>query len=55
MKFTEEQIKEIKNIDNIDDLLKLFKRLIYLSNISYKDFTRNLKSKIEYMLDDMFQ
>ena len=55
MKFTEEQIKEIESIDNIDDLLKIFKRLIYLSNISYKDFTGILKLRIEYMLDDMFQ
>ena len=55
MKFTQEQVEEIKNIDNMDDLLKIFKRLIYLSNISYKDFTGILKLRIEYMLDDMFQ
>ena len=55
MKFTQEQVKEIESIDNIDDLLKIFKRLIYLSNISYKNFTGILRLRIEYMLDDMFQ
>ena len=55
MKFTQEQLEEIKSIDDIDDLLKLFKRLIYLSNISYRDFVQNLEPKFSEMLDDMFQ
>ena len=55
MKFTQEQVKEIESIDNIDDLLKIFKRLIYLSNIPYKDLTGILRLKLEDMLDDILQ
>ena len=55
MKFTEEQIKEIKSISNIDDLLKLFKRLIYLSNVSYVELQGNGLNKTYDMLDDILQ
>ena len=55
MKFTQEQVKEIESIDNMGDLLKIFKRLIYLSNISYKNFTGVLRLRLEYMLDGVFQ
>ena len=55
MKFTKEQIQEIKNIDNIDDLLKLFKRLIYLSNVSYIELRDDGLNKTYDMLDDMLQ
>ena len=55
MKFTDEQIQEIKSIDNLDDLLKLFKRLIYLSNVSYIELRDNALNKTYDMIDDILQ
>ena len=55
MKFTQEQIEEIKSIDNIDDLLRIFKRLIYLSNVSYKELINDGLKGCYDMLDDILQ
>ena len=55
MKFTEEQIKEIKSIDNLHDLLRLFKRLIYLSNVSYKELINDGLKGCYDMIDDIVQ
>ena len=55
MKFTEEQIKEIKSISDIEDLLKLFKRLIYISDVSYIELQNDGLNKMYGMLDDILQ
>ena len=55
MKFTEDQIREIKSIDNLDDFLKLFKRLIYLSNVSYIELRDDGLNKLYDMIDEILQ
>ena len=55
MKFTEDQIREIKSIDNLDGLLKLFKRLIYLLNVSYVELRDDGLNKLYDMIDEILQ
>jgi len=55
MKNTKEQIAELRTIDNVSDLIKVYKRMIYLSNISYSDIIDSLPKKVNEMVDTMTQ
>ena len=55
MQFTQEQIIELREIKNGDILIKIFKRMIYLSSLSYIEIVDDLKNDIGDMIDDITQ
>ena len=54
-KFNKEQRKILRNIQDVDDLIKIFKKIIYISNCSYVDLLFEMQSKFDDMLDDMLK
>ena len=55
LEFTIEQMIIIKSIDNSKELVKLFKRLIYISDCSYIDLSHDIEPDFKNMLDDILQ
>jgi len=45
----------LRNIQDVDDLLKIFKRIIYISNCSYTDLSWDMQLKFDIMLDEILQ
>jgi len=54
-KFTDKQMEILRNIQDINDLIKLFKRIIYISNCSYTDLSWDMQPKFDVMLDEILQ
>jgi len=55
MKFTHEQIEELKGIDKVSDLVTIYKRLIWLSDISYSDVMDYLRPEFDEMIQTVCQ
>lgn len=55
MIFTSEQILEMRKIDNVSDIVQLYKRMIYLSNISYSDLIDSLEDEVSEMVNTITQ
>jgi len=44
----------LRNIQDVDDFIKLFKRIIYISECSYTDLSNDIQDKFDKMIDKMF-
>ena len=55
MKFTHEQIEELKGIDKVSDMVTIFKRLIWLSDVSLFDIKDSLQSEFHNMVRTVWE